>query len=191
LQRATKILVGGTALAFGLGAGTYLAVEYAKGGIGSRFVASPSLAVSPPEPFPPGQQNIIATVSWTNPTGSAVAYAVQGTIFENVAQGLIVGGHFFASALLAQQAEAAFNAGGQAAASQYSQTPGDRLATTTVAAGAQGSVNLYAIDTVEPGQVWTFLIAPNPSGALLAPDPVGTAIAKLPQPSLLVTVEAS
>jgi hypothetical protein len=189
LQRQTQLLLGGVGVAAGLGVAGYLLTKYLQGQIGNRYVSGATAVSTPPFPLPPGRQAVSVTVSWTNPTNQTVEYGVEGDILQS--NGL-VGGHFFTSAAIAQQASAAFASGGPAAAAAYADNQQDRVAVASVGPGQRGSVTLYTVADIAPGYTWLFWVVPNPQpGALLVQDAIGTAATALPHASVILPLEVA
>ena len=136
----------------------------------------PQVAFNPRMPFAPVNQTIAATVTWVNPSTSAISFGVQGFVIEgSQAPYNVVGGHFWTSANLAQQAIAAYFAGNTSQAAQLATAAANRVYSTTVQPGQTGIATLYDILTPAAGQRFVFLLAANPPGGrLIFSDPTGT-----------------
>lgn len=135
---------------------------------------------SPKMPLAAVNQTIAATVTWTNPSTSAVTFGVQGLVIEgSQAPYNVVGGHFWTSANLAQQAVATYFAGNTSQAAQLATVAANRVYSTTVQPGQTGIATLYDILTPAAGQRFVFLLAASPpAGKLIFADPTGTAVAR-------------
>ena len=164
------IVVGGGAVAYAL----------TRGGSGAVTPAQPQVQYDPVMPFSPTNQVIAATVTWVNPSKSAVTFGVQGAVVEGPSAPYnVVGGHFWTSASLAQQATSSYYAGNVAQAAQLASVAADRVYTTTVQPGATGIATLYDILTPANGQRFVFLLTSNPpAGKLILSDSVGTPLAR-------------
>lgn len=185
----TRTIAGGALLIVGLGVGGYLFSQYQSGKLGNKFVSGVTLSTSPGEPLQPTVQAIADTLAWTNPTGAAVTYGVQGAVVQ---QNGLIGGHFFTSGPIAAAAYSAFQSGGANAALPYQGSVPDRVLTVTVAAGAKGRATLYAYDAPTPGEAWAFWIVPNPpSGALLVADATGARASALLKPAYSIPLQVS
>lgn len=138
---------------------------------------------SPKMPLAPVNQTIAATISFTNPSKSAVTFGVQGLVIEGSPYN-VVGGHFWTSVSIARQAVTSYFAGNLQQAAQMATVAANRVYATTVQPGQTGIATLYDILTPAAGQRFVFLImASPPAGKLIFADPTGTAVAQLQRAS--------
>lgn len=165
-------LAGGTLIAIGVAGGGYAYWRYRQSKASAGLVAGASIAISDlPLPATDTLENV--TVSFTNGGSQQQVFGVQAAWLEEFtgADG-VIGGHLFTSAVLAQQADQDPSTAGALVT-----TPADRVATTSLAGGAAGSVTLYGFITpsalVGPFGLVVWIVPAPAAGTLLASDPVG------------------
>lgn len=175
MEQSTKKLLAWLGIGAGLGVGVYAAD---KGGLlklpgiftpAQNYVGSPSISFQPgiSTPYPLGVS--IATLQWQNTSSAEITYGVQGYIVANGA----VGGHWWASLAVAQNALAAARSGGSAALAQYTANVADRVSVQQVAAGGTGTARLFAQLATKESETWIFVIKPKYASGLVATDPQG------------------
>lgn len=186
MTRNGHVALGVGVFAIGLGAGGYYLSQYNRKKALATNVQQVTVQVQPTSVPASGQTAISATVTWRNGSGSTLNYAVQAAIIEMVGTSQAeVAGHMFTSAALAQEAVNLASSGQTAAALNMVNNPSDRLATATVAPGAQGTVTLYGLISpaaaVGPFEVAAW-VEPAPllgTSALLERDSTGTKLSVL------------
>lgn len=165
-----------------VGGGAYIGYslyEGSKKGASSGQVAITAAQFSPATPAANSPFTITVTVQ--NATGGTLPFGVQAAIVQGNGD---IGGHFWASAAIAQAADTAYltaynaRGGGQAGTAAGDQAvatmaglAADRVVYIDLAAGASGTVTLAA-DPVQAGtyEVYIWAMASPPAGALIATD---------------------
>lgn len=184
---AAGLIVGVTLVVAAGGTLLYAYKRGLLGAAGSVAAGSVQVTLSPQPTSAQTLQTIGAQVSFRNGASTPGTFGVQGMVIESNAPTQPVGGHFFVSSLVAQQAQAAYQqAGGGlagvAAAASFSAQASNRVAILSNVSGV-GMTTLYTEFT--PGAVpyalaaWIFVAPSPPSGQLIVSDPIGTAAGSL------------
>lgn len=178
-------LAGLLLLAGAGGIGYYLFRQRSQGGtaVGAP-VSGAHVSVTPPEPLPRGVvQQIVATVSWTNPTAQTITYGVQGAVIQAppIGPAGLVGGHWWATQDALQEAAAVYDPRVPQAAAAKAAIPAGRVVRQRVGPGQRGSVQLWGQPMIVLGEEWWFWIVPSPPEGLLVEDATGKHVSELPE----------